>query len=67
VIIKNKVFAQEQAFDVVAVYKVAAICKIIEGDGISIYSHTNRLNIKAIRKVFKGAIKKVFKGEDVIK
>jgi hypothetical protein len=52
---------------VVAVYKVAAICKIIEGDGISIYSHTNRLNIKAIRKVFKGAIKKVFKGEDVIK
>jgi hypothetical protein len=39
---------------VVAIYKVAAIYKIIEGDGISIYSYTNRSNIKAIRKVFKG-------------
>jgi hypothetical protein len=39
---------------VVAVYKVATICKIIEGDGISICNYTNHLNIKAIRKVFKG-------------
>ena len=38
----------------VVAYKVAAICKIIEGDGIGIYSYTNRSNIKAIRKVFKG-------------
>ena len=38
----------------VVAYKVAAICKIIEGDGIGICSHTNRLNIKAIRKVFEG-------------
>jgi hypothetical protein len=39
---------------VVAVYKVAAVRKIIEGDGISIHSYTNRLNIEAFRKVFKG-------------
>jgi hypothetical protein len=38
----------------VTAYKVAAVHKIIEGDGISIRSYTNRLNIKAIRKVFKG-------------
>ena len=38
----------------VAIYKVAAVYKIIEGDGIGIYSYTNRSNIKAIRKVFKG-------------
>jgi hypothetical protein len=54
VIIEDKVFAQEQAFDVVTVYKVAAVRKIIEGDGISIRSYTNRSNIKAIRKVFEG-------------
>jgi hypothetical protein len=39
---------------VVAAYKVAAVYKIIEGDGIGIYSYINRLNIKAIKKVFKG-------------
>jgi hypothetical protein len=39
---------------VVATYKVATVHKIIEGDGISIRSYTNRLNIKAVRKVFKG-------------
>ena len=38
----------------VAIYKVAAIYKIIEGDGISIRSYTNCSNIEAIRKVFKG-------------
>jgi hypothetical protein len=54
VIIEDKVFAQEQAFNVVATYKVATVHKIIEGDGISIRSYTNRLNIKAVRKVFKG-------------
>ena len=36
-----------------AVYKMAAVRKI-KGDGINIYSYTNRSNIKAIRKVFKG-------------
>ena len=51
---EDEVFAQEQAFDVVAVYKVAAVRKMMEGDGIGIRSHTNRSNIKAIRKVFKG-------------
>ena len=51
---EDEVFAQEQAFDVVAAYKVAAVRKIIKGDGISIRSHTNRLNIKAVRKVFEG-------------
>jgi hypothetical protein len=54
VIIEDKVFAQEQAFNIVAAYKVAAVYKIIEGDGISIYSHINCLNIKAVGKVFKG-------------
>jgi hypothetical protein len=39
---------------VVAAYKVAAVHKIIEGDGIGIHSYTNRSNIEAIRKVFKG-------------
>jgi hypothetical protein len=39
---------------VVAAYKVAAVRKIIEGDGIGIRSYTNRSNIEAIRKVFKG-------------
>jgi hypothetical protein len=39
---------------VVTAYKVAAVYKIIEGDGISIHSYTNYLNIKAIKKVFKG-------------
>jgi hypothetical protein len=53
VIIEDEVFAQEQAFDVVTVYKVAAVRKIIEGDGIGIRSYTNRSNIKAIGKVFK--------------
>jgi hypothetical protein len=52
--IEDKVFAQEQAFNVVAAYKVAAIHKIIEGDSISIRSYTNRSNIKAVRKVFEG-------------
>jgi hypothetical protein len=40
---------------VVAVYKVAAIRKI-KGDDISIYSHTNYSSIGAIRKVFKGEV-----------
>jgi hypothetical protein len=39
---------------VVTAYKVAAVRKIIEGDGISIHSYTNRLNIKAVGKVFEG-------------
>jgi hypothetical protein len=39
---------------VVAIYKVATVRKIIEGDGIGIRSYTNRSNIKAVRKVFKG-------------
>jgi hypothetical protein len=51
---EDEVFAQEQAFDVVAAYKVAAVRKIIEGDGIGIYSHTNCSNIEAVRKVFEG-------------
>jgi hypothetical protein len=55
VIIKDKVFAQEQAFNVVAVYKVAAGYKI-KGGGISIHSYTNYLNIKVIKKVFKGEV-----------
>ena len=38
----------------VIAYKVAAIRKIIEGDGISIYSYTNCLNIEAVGKVFEG-------------
>ena len=37
----------------VTAYKVAAVRKIIEGDGISIHSYTNYLNIKIIKKVFK--------------
>jgi hypothetical protein len=45
---------------------VAAVYKIIEGDGISTYSYTNCSNIKAIKKVFKGAVRKVFKGEDAV-
>jgi hypothetical protein len=40
---------------VVIVYKVAAIHKR-GGDGISIYSYTNCLDIKAVRKVFKGEV-----------
>ena len=51
---EDEVFAQEQAFDMVAAYKVAAVYKMMEGDGISIRSHTNRSNIKAVGKVFKG-------------
>jgi hypothetical protein len=54
VIIEDKVVAQEQAFNVVAAYKVATVHKMIEGDGISIRSYTNRSNIKAVRKVFEG-------------
>jgi hypothetical protein len=34
---------------------VAIICKI-EGDSIGIYNYTNYLNIKVIRKVFKGEV-----------
>jgi hypothetical protein len=40
---------------VVAAYKVAIIHKR-GGDGISIYSYINHLDIKAIRKVFKGEV-----------
>ena len=39
----------------VAIYKVATAYKR-EGDDISIYSYTNRLNIKVIGKVFKGEV-----------
>jgi hypothetical protein len=39
---------------VVAVYKVAAVRKIIEGDDIGIRSYTNCSNIKAVGKVFEG-------------
>jgi hypothetical protein len=54
--IKDKeVFAREQAFNVVAVYKIAAVYKI-EGDGIGIRSHTNHSNIKVIEKAFKGEV-----------
>jgi hypothetical protein len=38
-----------------AVYKMAAVRKI-KGDGINIYSYTNRSNIKVIRKAFKGEV-----------
>ena len=51
----KEVFAREQAFDVVAVYKVAAVYKI-KGDGISIRSHTNYSNIKVIEKAFEGEV-----------
>jgi hypothetical protein len=40
---------------VIAAYKVATAYKR-EGDNISIHSHTNRLNIKVIRKAFKGEV-----------
>jgi hypothetical protein len=39
----------------VAIYKIAAIYKI-KGDNISIYSYTNYLSIKVIRKAFKGEV-----------
>jgi hypothetical protein len=39
---------------VVTVYKVAAVRKMMEGDGISIHSYTNRSNIEAVGKVFEG-------------
>ena len=48
----EEVFVREQAFYVVAVYKVAAVRKI-EGDGIGIRSHINHSNIEVIRKAFK--------------
>ena len=51
----EEVFAQEQAFDVVAVYKVATVRKI-EGDGIGIRSHTNHSNIEVIEKAFEGEV-----------
>jgi hypothetical protein len=40
---------------VVTVYKVATGRKI-KGGGISIRSYTNRLNIEVIKKVFKGEV-----------
>ena len=39
----------------VAVYKVATVYKI-KGDDIDIYSYTNHLSIKVIRKAFKGEV-----------
>jgi hypothetical protein len=39
----------------VTIYKVAIMYKR-GGDSINIYSYTNYLNIKAIRKVFKGEV-----------
>jgi hypothetical protein len=39
----------------VAIYKVATGYKI-EGGGISIRSYTNYLNIKVVKKVFKGEV-----------
>jgi hypothetical protein len=40
---------------VVIIYKVATMHKR-GGDSISIYNYTNYLDIKAIRKVFKGEV-----------
>jgi hypothetical protein len=40
---------------VVVVYKIATIYKI-KGDDIGIYSHTNRLSIRVIKKAFKGEV-----------
>ena len=51
----EEVFVRKQAFDVVAVYKVAAVRKM-EGDGIGIRSHTNHSNIKVVGKAFKGEV-----------
>jgi len=51
----KEVFVQEQAFDVVTVYKVAAVRKI-KGDGISIRSHTNHSNIEVVGKAFEGEV-----------
>ena len=39
----------------VAIYKVATICKR-GGDSIGIYSYINCLDIKAVEKVFKGEV-----------
>jgi hypothetical protein len=52
---EDKVVAQEQAFDVVAAYKVAAARKR-EGDDIGIRSHTNRSNIEVVGKAFEGEV-----------
>jgi hypothetical protein len=51
----EEVFIREQAFNMVTIYKVAAVRKI-EGDGIGIHSHTNYSNIEVIRKAFKGEV-----------
>ena len=51
----EEVFVREQAFDVVAVYKVAAVRKI-ERYGIGIRSHINHSNIKVIGKAFEGEV-----------
>ena len=51
----EEVFVREQAFDVVAVYKVAAVRKM-EGDGIGIRSHTNYSNIEVVGKAFEGEV-----------
>jgi hypothetical protein len=52
---EDEVFAQEQAFDVVAAYKVAAVYKM-EGDDIGIRSHTNRSSIGVVGKAFEGEV-----------
>ena len=52
---EGEVFAQEQAFDVVAVYNLA-IARKQEGDSIGVRSRTNRSNIEVVRKVFEGAV-----------
>ena len=51
----EEVFVRKQAFDVVAVYKVAAVRKM-EGDGISIRSHINHSNIEVVGKAFEGEV-----------
>ena len=55
---EGEVFAQEQAFDVVAAYNLA-VARKQEGDGISVRSRTNRSNIEVIGKVFEGAVVRV--------
>ena len=53
--IEGEVFAQEQAFDIVAAYNLA-VARKQEGDSISVYSRINRLNIEVVEKVFKGTV-----------
>jgi putative N-acetylmannosamine-6-phosphate epimerase len=56
--IEGEVFAQEQAFDAVAIYNLAAAHKW-KGGGISI--RTSRSNIKVVGKAFAGEVVGVIK------